>query len=59
MGEIDSDTDDVNVGNRVDSGDDTGNNSKDDAGWFGDADVEDNGFADTDENTCDNNADDS
>lgn len=37
-------------------GDDTGNNSKDDAGWFGDADIEDNGFADTDENICDNNA---
>ena len=28
MGEIDSDTDDVNVSNSVDSGDDTGNNSK-------------------------------
>lgn len=27
MGEIDSDTDDVNVSNSVDSGDDTGNNS--------------------------------
>lgn len=32
MGEIDSDTGDVNISNNVDSGDDTGNNSKDDAG---------------------------